>query len=93
MKMKGRVSPNNEVQRDFYGTGSAIVWTAIYQDWKKDFVIVRVNVTSQKYCDEIIKPVVVPFVQQHNIKQYDMPNRILHDSHKTIYNVNVRQWP
>ena len=89
-----RLDQDNVVERDRYGGGSVMVWAGIHHDGKTDLVIVAGNLTAQRYCDGIMEPVVVPFLQR--IFQHD--NALPHTARRTqnisrIYNVNVLQWP
>ena len=56
------------------------------------------NLTAQRYCDGIIKPVVVPYLQQHNIGIFQHDNVRPHTTRHTqnilrIQNISVLQWP
>ena len=52
-------------------TGTTIhpqtVRTWIYGNVKTDLVIVNDNLNAQQYCDEIIRPIVLPFMQRHPV--------------------------
>jgi hypothetical protein len=70
----------------------------IHHDGKTDLVIVPGNLTAQRYCDEIIEPVVVPYLQQRNVGIFQHDNARPHTARHTqnilrIHNVNVLQWP
>ena len=93
-----RLANDNVVQRDRYGGGSVMVWAGIYQDGKTDLVTVPGNLTAQRYCDEIISPVAVPFMQQRNVGIFQQDNARPHTARHTqnvlhLNNVNVLQWP
>ena len=47
---------------DRYGGGSVMVWGGISYDNRTPLVIVRGNLNAQRYRDEILGPVVVPFM-------------------------------
>jgi transposase len=56
------------------------------------------NLTAQKYCDEIIEPVVVLYLQQGNVGIFQHDNARPHTARQTqnilrIHNVNVLRWP
>ena len=75
-----------------------MVWAAIHHDGKTDFVIVPDNLTAQGYCDGIIEPVVVSYLQQHNVGIFQHDNARPHTTRHTqkivhIHNVIVLQWP
>ena len=74
-----------------------MVWAGIHHDWKTDLVIVPGNLTAQRYCDGIIKPVFVPYLQLHNVGIFQYDNVHPHTARHTqnilrIHNVNVLQW-
>ncbi len=56
-----RFDANNVMQRDRYGGGSVMIWGGICKNGRTDIVTVRGTVTSVRYCDEVITPVVIPF--------------------------------
>ena len=56
------------------------------------------NLTAQRYCDGTIKPVVLPYLQQHNIGIFQHDNALPHTARHImntlhIHNINVLQWP
>lgn len=55
-----RFDPEN-IQRDRYGGGSDMVWVGISHQGKTVLVVVNGTLNSQRYCDEIVVPIVVPF--------------------------------
>ena len=80
------------------GGGSVMVWAGIHHDGKTDLVRVPGNLTAQRHCDGIIEPVVVPYLQQHNIGISQHDNARPHTARHTqnilrIHNVSVLQWP
>ena len=97
-RRRGKVlDQDNFVERDRYGGGSVMVRAGIHHDGKTDLDIVPGNLTAQKYCDGIIKPV-VPYLQQHNVGIFQHDNARSHTARHTqnilrIHNVNVLQWP
>ncbi|XP_041354587.1 E3 ubiquitin-protein ligase rnf213-alpha-like [Gigantopelta aegis] len=60
-----RYDSDNVIQHDRYGGGSVMVWAGIHGGGKTELVFIHGNMTAQRYCDEIITPVVIPFLQQH----------------------------
>ena len=54
-------------ERDRYGGGSAVVWGGISQVVKSPLIVVPGNLTAVRYRDEILHPVAVPLVQQHQM--------------------------
>ena len=93
-----RLDPHNVIQRDRYGGGSVMVWAGIYHNGKTELIIVDWNLTSQIYCDEILEPVVVPFMRQHGVTLFQQDNARPHTARYTQdvlrrNNVQVLQWP
>ena len=77
------------------GDGSVMVWAGIHHDRKTDLVIVPGNIIPQMYCDGIIQPVVVPYLQRHNVGifHYDIahPHTARHTQNILhIHDVNVQ---
>ena len=54
-------------ERDRYGGGSVMVWGGILHGVKSPLIVVRGNLTAVRYRDEILRPVAVPLVQQHQM--------------------------
>ena len=62
-------------------------------DWKR-----AVPTFAFRWCDGIIEPVIVPYLQQHNVGIFQHDNARPHTARHTqnilrIHNVNVLQWP
>ena len=56
------------------------------------------NTTGTRVCDKTVKPVVVPYLQQHNVSIFQHDNACPHTARHTqnilpIHNINVLQWP
>ena len=54
-------------ERDRYKGGSVIVWGGISHGVNSPLIVVPGNLTAVRYRDEILRPVAVPLVQQHQI--------------------------
>ena len=54
------------IQRRPFGGGSVMVWVGILSRGRTALVVVDGTLTCIRYRDEIIRPHVLPFVQQHN---------------------------
>ena len=54
-------------ERDRYGGGSVMVWGGISHGVTLPLIVVPGNLTAVKYRDEILRPVAVPLVQQHQM--------------------------
>ena len=80
------------VRRRRYGLGGNL-WK-----WENDLVIVNGNLNAQRYCDQIIRHVVLPFVQSHpgilfqQDNAHPHPARILTDLLQKS-NVQTVDWP
>ena len=55
------------VERDRFGGGSVMVWGGISYGLKSQLVVIDGNLTAARYRDEILRPQVIPFLQQHNL--------------------------
>ena len=53
------------MERDRYGGGSVMVWAGITARNHTVLIIVDGNLNAERYRDEILTPVVVPFLQRH----------------------------
>ena len=42
-----------------------MVWGGICGDQKTDLLIIDGNLTARRYIDQVLRPVVLPFVQRH----------------------------
>ena len=51
------------LDHDRYGGGSVMVWGGITHDRRSDLIIVHGSLTGQRYLDQILRPVVVPFAR------------------------------
>jgi len=78
-----RLHADNVVQRDRYGGGSVMVWAGIYHDGKTELVTVPGNHNAQRYCDGILEPVALPFMQQHNVGIFQQDNARPHTARHT----------
>ena len=54
-------------ERNRYGGGSVMVWGGILHGVKLPLIVVPGNLTWVRYRDEILRPVAVPLVQQHQM--------------------------
>ena len=53
-------------ESDRFGGGSVIVWAGICHDGRTQFKIVQGTLNAVKYRDDILDPIVLPFLQQRN---------------------------
>ena len=85
------------LERDRFGGGSVMVWGEISHGVQSTLIVVGGNLTAVRYRDEILRPVVVPFVQQrHLIFQHDNARphvaRVCQDF-LANHNINPLDWP
>ena len=88
----------NVIERDRFGGGSVMVWGGISNRAKTDLVTIGGTLTSVRYCDEVIEPVVVPFLRQRHATIFQHDNARPHTANNTKdllrqNNVNVLDWP
>ena len=84
---------------DRFRRGSVMVWSGIKHQVKVDLVVIRGNLNAQGYINDVLCPVVVPFINNQNgpvIFQQD--NARPHTARVTTQfvqgnNINVMQWP
>jgi hypothetical protein len=93
-----RYDQENVIQRDRYGGGSVMVWGGISQRGKTDLVTINGTLNSQRYCNEIVVPVVVPFLRRGNAGIFQQDNARPHTARHTQgilhqNNVDVLDWP
>lgn len=93
-----RFDPENIIQRDRYGGGSVMVWGGISHRGKTVLVVVNGTLNSQRYCDEIVVPVVVPFLRQGNARILQQDNARPHTARHTQTtlqqnNIVTLDWP
>ena len=55
------------VEHDRYGGGSLIVWGGISVRSRTELLVLNGTLTGQRYINEVLQPVVLPFVQQHHV--------------------------
>ena len=85
------------VERDRFGGGSVMVWGGNSHGLKSQLVVIDGNLTAARYRDGILRPHVIPFLQQHNLT-LQQDNTRLHVASicqvfLTINNVQPLDWP
>ena len=92
-----RFSDNCISEHDRYGSGSIMIWGGIWSTGRTEAVVVEGVLNGERYVNEIINPVIVPTLQQHNLQlQQDnarphtcrMAKAALEDA-----GVQILQWP
>ena len=70
---------------DRFGGGSLMVWGGVHYAGKTNLIVIRQTLNAQRYCDDILRHVVVPFMRRNNrfVFQHDNARphtaRLLHD--------------
>lgn len=82
---------------DRLGRGSVMMWGTITCRRRSDLVMIQGNLTAQRYCDEILRPHLLPIIdRQRELFQQD--NARPHTARHTRdflqnHNINVLPWP
>ncbi len=81
-----------------YGGGSVMVWGGISGDVKTDLIVLDGTLTARRYIDEVLTPVVLPFLQRYPRTLFQQDNATPHTAIVTrdfleAHNVNVLPWP
>ena len=58
-------------EHDPYGGGSLMVWSGISVRSCTELLVLNGTLTGQRYINEVLQPVVLPFVQQHYVVLQD----------------------
>ncbi len=96
-----RFSDNCVIERNPWGGGSIHVWGGITLTHKTPLVIFDRNVTANVYINNVLQPVVVPFMAQHFpnghgiLQQDNAPPHTAGVTRRFLnqQNVNVLAWP
>ena len=59
------------VEHDRYGGGSLMIWGGISVRSRTELLVLNGTLTDQRYINEVLQPVVLPFVQQHHVVLQD----------------------
>jgi hypothetical protein len=85
------------LERDRFVGGSVMDWGGISHGLKSPLIVIAGHLTGVIYSDEIIRPVAVPFVQQHHIV-FQQDNARSHvarvcQDFLANYSINPLDWP
>lgn len=85
------------VERDRYGGGGVMVWAGICHGHKTPLIFIDGNLNAVRYRDNVLAPVVLPFVERHNVV-FQQDNARPHVARISMdflatNNVNVLPWP
>ena len=83
---------------DRFGGGSLMVWGGVHYTGKTNLIVIRETLNAQRYFDNILRPVVVPFVRRNNRFVFQQDNARSHIARLSMNflqtnNVNTLPWP
>ena len=92
-----RYRDNCLVKRDRFGGGGLMVWAGIFYGHRTPPVVIGGSFTAQRFVDVVVRPVVVPYVRQHNVT-FQQDNARAHVARLSMAflqqnNVDVMHWP
>ena len=96
-RRRGERFANCCVQHDRWGGGSVLVWAGLTSATRSQLVILNGPVNAQTYQNQVLNPVVRPFIRQHcGLLQQD--NARAHTARATqqylqAHNINTIAWP
>ena len=73
-----------------------MVWGAISYDSRSPLVRIRGTLTSRRYVDEVLQPVVLPYLQQLQDSIFQQDNATSHTalvSRHALQNIQLLPWP
>ena len=59
------------VEHDRYGGEGLMVWGGMCVHSRTDLVLLTGTLTGQRYINEVLQPVVLPFIQHHHVVLQD----------------------
>ncbi len=92
-----RYSNNCVLECDRFGGGGVMVWGGISHGKKTPLVVIDGTLTAQRYCDNVLQPVVVPFVRDNDVtlQQDNARAHVARLSMDFLHtnNIDVMNWP
>ncbi|KFM74451.1 Transposable element Tcb2 transposase, partial [Stegodyphus mimosarum] len=76
-----RCDTNLTVFRQTVRQPGVMVWSAILFHSRTPLVVIRRNLTAQQYVDEVLRPVVLPFISRHHGLIFQQNNARPHTAH------------
>ena len=79
---------------DRFGGGSLMVWGRVHYAGKTNLIVIRQTLNAQRYCDDILRSVLVPFMHRNNrfVFQEDTHRWSIHELLQAN-NVSTLPWP
>ena len=93
-----RFTDNCVRQRNRWGGPSVMVWAGISSRHRTPLVVVNETLTAQRYIDQILRPYLLPFLQDHpDVTIFQQDNARPHAARLTTaflqtHNVEVMEW-
>lgn len=94
-----RTAANCVLQFNRWGGASVMVWGGISLNHRTDLVVIDGNMTAQRYIDQVLRPHVVPFFEDHaDLRILQQDNARPHAARLTReflddQEINVMGWP
>ena len=93
-----RLDPENVIQHDRYGGGSVMIWGGISHSGKTELVTIDGNLNAVRYCDEIIRPTVHPYIRDRHsdtLQQDNARPHVARHTRDTLRQLNIPtlDWP
>ena len=82
---------------DRFGGGSLMVWGGVHCTGKTNLNVIRQTLYARRYCDDILHPVLVPFMHRNNRFVFQQDNTRPHIARLSMNflqanNVNTLPW-
>ena len=83
---------------DRYGGGGVMIWGGISYAGKTDLITIRDNLNAVRYCNQVVVPAIVPYIQNGNVDVLQQDNARCHIARHTrnvlaTHNINTLDWP
>ena len=93
-----RLDPANVMEFDRYGGGGVMIWGGISYAGKTDLITTHGNLNAVRYCNQIVVPGIVPYIQNGNADVLQQDNARCHIARHTrnvlaAHNINTLDWP
>lgn len=93
-----RYADANVLRRVAYGGGGVMVWAGICHGHRTRLHFIDGNLNGQRYRDEILRPIVVPFMELHNVGTFQHDNARPHTARISRdflqeEDIHVLDWP
>ena len=70
-----RMGSANVIERDRFGGWSVMVWVGISSQGKTELVTIIGNFNALRYCDDVVSPVIVPYINNGNADVLQQDNQ------------------